>query len=80
MSFELPNTKKDYYVLTQYPELTVRAKELNIDNFIYYPKDPFDQEVLDAAEEKHKIIVKLKPSMEEKGAMNTVEVIDIRME
>lgn len=75
MSFELPYTEKDYYVFTAYPEICDRAIESGLDNFVYYPNDAFNEDVLDAVRKKHKIIVKLHPSTDEPGAIHTIEPI-----
>lgn len=75
MSFELPITEKDYYVFTEHPEIIQRAKELGLDNFVLHQNQISEKNVLDAIKEKHKIIVRLSPSKNERPAMGKPEPI-----
>ena len=80
MSFELPLTWRDYYVLVKEPELVARAMELGWNNFVLFEGDKFTDEEIEEIIRTHRNIVKfhLDPGKQRGlGPFNRLQGLDI---
>ena len=58
MSFELPYTWKDYFVLVKEPELVSKALEYGWNNFVFFEKEDFSDDEVGEIIRVHKNIIK----------------------